>query len=96
MAVFLRLLSTDHCSLCDEAMSILFSMPDIAGLELQVTDVVGDEELLETYGERVPVLQLLKRSDQREPAIVLELNWPFSAESVARELRNLPADDKPL
>ena len=37
---------------------MLFSMPDIAGLELRVVDVVSDDDLLERYGEQVPVLQL--------------------------------------
>ena len=87
MAVFLRLLSTDHCSLCDEALTALFSMPDIAGLELRVVDVADDDKLLETYGERVPVLQLFAGAP--EPSLALELNWPFDADSVGVALRKL-------
>ncbi len=88
MSVFLRLLSTDHCSLCDQALSMLFSMPDIAGLELRVVDVAHDDKLLEAYGERVPVLQLFTVTDGNNN-LVLELAWPFSSESVGAALRKL-------
>ena len=67
---------------------MLFSMPDIAGLELRVVDVVSDDDLLERYGERVPVLQLFT-DDDSGPQLVLDLPWPFSAESVGAELRKL-------
>ena len=91
MSVFLRLLSTDHCTLCDEALSMLFSMPDIAGLELRVVDVVSDDELLEKYGQRAPVLQLFKgaESSARPDELVLELAWPFTSQSVGSALRAL-------
>ena len=87
MSVFLRLLSTDHCALCEKALSMLFSMPDIAGLELRVVDVANDDHLLESYGDRVPVLQLFV--SRPSPELVLELGWPFDAESVGAALRKL-------
>lgn len=78
---------------------MLFSMPDIAGLELRVVDVVTEDGLLETYGERVPVLQLFTQEPAcgsegagavtPEPELVLELAWPFSPESVGDALRKL-------
>jgi len=93
MSVFLRLLSTDHCTLCDEALDMLFSMPDIAGLELRVVDVVSDDVLLETYGEKVPVLQLFTAASAEalaaEPDLVLELAWPFTPDSITKALRKL-------
>ena len=70
---------------------MLFSMPDIAGLELRVVDIVSDDELLEKYGQRVPVLQLLTSIDSlAEPdELVLELAWPFTPQSVGAALRAL-------
>jgi len=72
---------------------MLFSMPDIAGLELQVVDVAGDDNLLEAYGEQVPVLQLLTitptQSTSTAPTVALELAWPFSPQSIADALHGL-------
>lgn len=93
MSAFLMLLSTDHCELCDEALSMLFSMPELAGLELRVVDVAEDDELLERYGEHVPVLQLFTAADveaDAQPQLAMSLDWPFTADSVGRALRALP------
>lgn len=38
----LVLFSTDHCTLCEQALDLLFSMPEIAGFSLQVIDVADD------------------------------------------------------
>ena len=84
MSAYLLLLSTDHCALCDEAMSMLISMPELAGMELRVVDVATDDELLAQFGERLPVLQMW-RAERNE----LELNWPFTADDIGRELRRL-------
>lgn len=79
---------------------MLFSMPDIAGLELRVVDVVSDDELLTAYGERLPVLQLFATPDAEAPdanaeaigagpELVLELGWPFTPDSIGDALRML-------
>jgi len=88
----------------DEALNMLFSMPDIAGLELRVVDVVSDDELLAAYGERLPVLQLFATPDAEAPdasadanaeaigagpELVLELGWPFTPDSIGDALRML-------
>jgi Glutaredoxin-like domain (DUF836) len=52
----LILLSTSGCSLCEQALDALFSMPELTGYRLQVVDVVNDESLLLRYGSRLPVL----------------------------------------
>lgn len=96
MSAFLMLLSTDHCELCDEALSMLFSMPELAGLELRVVDVAEDDALLARYGEQIPVLQLYTATDDGvatdgSPELALSLNWPFNADSVGRALRLLPS-----
>ncbi len=75
----LILLSTDHCALCDEALGLLLSMPELAGVSLRVVDVAEEEELMETYGQRLPVLCCAGR----------ELAWPFAATDVLRWIRQI-------
>lgn len=72
----LTLYSTAHCSLCDQALELLFSMPGLAGVQLKVVDVADDDSLLERYGENIPVLRLGER----------ELPAPFGPEELARFL----------
>lgn len=73
----LTLLSTEHCSLCERALDLLLSMPELRGLTLRVVDVARDDALLERYGERLPVLLWAER----------ELDWPFGPAEVAGLLR---------
>ena len=47
----LVLYSTDHCTLCDQALELLFSMPELAGQAVRVVDVATDDALLSRYGE---------------------------------------------
>ncbi len=68
----LVLYSTDHCTLCEEALELLFSMPELQGFSLQVIDVATDPMLTELYGERLPVLS----------SGIVELDWPFNAATV--------------
>jgi hypothetical protein len=71
------LLSTAHCTMCDEALDMLFGMPELAGRRLSVVDVAEDAALIERYGERLPVLRIGQR----------ELDWPFDRDDVAAALR---------
>jgi hypothetical protein len=48
------------------------------GIEADYVDITGDDELLEKYGIRIPVL---KRVDTGA-----ELGWPFDAVAVLRFL----------
>jgi len=72
---------------------MLFSMPDIAGLELRVVDVALDTQLLEAYGERVPVLQLFTASSPQRlisaPDLAFEVAWPFTPDTITEALRKL-------
>ena len=52
----LVLYSTGGCALCEQALELLLSMPELSGLALRVVDVAAEDELLERYGERIPVL----------------------------------------
>lgn len=75
------LLSTEHCTLCEQALDLLVSMPELGGMPLQVVDVAEDQGLLERYGERLPVLAVGGR----------ELDWPFTRGEVAAFLSEAPA-----
>ena len=67
-----RLYSTEFCHLCVTAEAI------ISQLELPVTliDIAAQDELLISYGTRIPVLQRIDNG--------AELNWPFDAITVSR------------
>lgn len=66
------LYSTDHCQLCERALDLLLTMPELNGRTLTVIDVADDDALLTRYGERLPVLRLAGA----------ELDWPFDAAAV--------------
>ncbi len=68
----LTLYSTAHCSLCDQALDLLFTLPVVDGMSLNVVDVANDNDLMERYAERIPVLRL----DHHE------LNAPFTAAEI--------------
>lgn len=67
MADFI-LFGTDGCHLCEEAELLLSQ----TGLSYEKQDIAGDEQLLQRYAVRIPVL-LQKHSR-------MELGWPFDAE----------------
>ena len=64
------LLGTEHCHLCEEAENILHQ----AGLPYASVDIADDEDLMNAYGIRIPVLL---RTDTGK-----ELNWPFTRSEV--------------
>ena len=70
----IQLYGTAFCHLCEEAEAILHEL----GAETVHIDIAEDDELLEKYGVRIPVL---KRVDTGA-----ELGWPFNAEAVSRFL----------
>ena len=70
----LELYGTSFCHLCEEAEAILREI----GIEADYIDIANDDELLEKYGIRIPVL---KRVDTDT-----ELGWPFDALAVSQFL----------
>ncbi|MEQ8861079.1 MAG: glutaredoxin family protein [Pseudomonadales bacterium] len=72
----LTLLSTAHCSLCEQAFDLLASMPELRGSALRVLDIADDAALVERYGERLPVLLVEGH----------ELTWPFDAAAIVAVL----------
>ena len=75
-------MSTDHCTLCDQALDLLTSMPELGGLTLVVVDVADDDQLTERYGERLPVLVFHGR----------ELDWPFAGADLRDWLAGIRSD----
>ena len=52
----LILYTTDHCTLCEQALDLLLAMPEVAGHTLLVMDIANDDVLLNRYADRIPVL----------------------------------------
>lgn len=60
-----ELLTTEGCHLCDQALDVIRRAAPL--LELTLVDIAEDDELIEQYGEKIPVLRTSGR----------ELCWPF-------------------
>lgn len=67
MAEELELLATRGCHLCEQAEGLLVQAAAARPLRWRYTDIAHDEQLMVTYGQRIPVL---RRAGQ-------ELDWPF-------------------
>lgn len=70
----LVLYSTSHCHLCEQAAALLAQADFVA----EHIDIIDDDDLLERYGTRIPVV---KRMDNGE-----ELGWPFDQDALLRFL----------
>ena len=53
----IQIFSTDGCSLCEKVIDKLFDLSIDHGLEIYVTDVSLDEELINRYGADIPVIK---------------------------------------
>lgn len=67
------LYSTSACHLCEQALAVI--EPLLQGRSLQIVDIVEDEQLMQRYAIRIPVLGL-------EDAPDVDLGWPFTSEQV--------------
>lgn len=70
MANALFLLSTDGCHLCEVAKSLLEQLK----LAHEVVDIIEEQQLVELYGDKIPVLM----AEGAEQALF----WPFQQEQV--------------
>lgn len=66
----LFLLSTDGCHLCEVAKSQLDQM----NLQYEVVDIIEEQQLIDLYGDKIPVLMA--------EAAQQALFWPFEQEQV--------------
>lgn len=68
-----RLMTTDGCHLCEQAIGMFYYAKQNKLIKedtvLELVDIVSDESLVATYGERIPVLLESTSGD--------ELGWPF-------------------
>ncbi|MFH7565270.1 glutaredoxin family protein [Oceanimonas smirnovii] len=67
----LTLFSTDGCHLCEQARALL----EQTGLAAQaeIKDIIDDEQWLEAYRIRIPVVRSTDGA---------ELDWPFTADEL--------------
>ncbi len=71
----LVLYGTSCCHLCEQAEALLHEL----GIMAEHMDIAEDDELLEKYGTRIPVLRAGNGA---------ELGWPFDAVAVAGFLKS--------
>ncbi len=72
-APMLALYATSGCHLCERAEALVRGAVAVAFRPVEIAD---DEDLLERYGVRIPVLRRLDTGE--------ELDWPFDAAAVRR------------
>ncbi|KEA62801.1 Thiol-disulfide isomerase [Marinobacterium lacunae] len=72
--LYLELMTTDGCHLCEHAIDILQAVLQPGDAEVDLVDIAYEDDLMERYATRIPVL--------RAPASGLELGWPFDAEQL--------------
>lgn len=65
---------TCGCHLCEQAETWLQS----AGARVETVEIADDDELLERYGVRIPVVRWQETGE--------ELDWPFDAMAIQRWL----------
>lgn len=76
-SITLKLLSTSHCHLCEEAEHLLATAVEWKKFQhiqivSQKIDVMDDDKLFERYGIHIPVIQL-----EIQNTVIEELYWPF-------------------
>ncbi|MFM9836096.1 MAG: glutaredoxin family protein [Methylophilaceae bacterium] len=74
----LKLFTTSHCHLCDDALMLLLQVCDTQ--EVSIIEISENDGLMITYGTRIPVLQRLDTN--------AELNWPFDNKTLMEFLAN--------
>jgi len=75
----LELMTTEGCHLCDLAVAVLVAGVDPNAFQIDLVDIAFEDELLDQYGTRIPVL--------RDSESLQELDWPFDAEALSAFLR---------
>lgn len=77
MRTTLTLYTTEGCHLCEQAESLCASQ----GLTLNKVEISENENLMATYGLRIPVV--------KDPLSLRELGWPFDSDQLASWLTQL-------
>ncbi len=64
--------TTEGCSLCDQALDMMITTPQLSGNNLHAVDIAFDDELLEQYAEKIPVVSVAG----------ITLLWPFTVQEI--------------
>lgn len=75
--ILLRLYTTSHCHLCEQAEDILNKIQS-SNFSCKFIEISDDEVLLNKYGLTIPVIE---RVDTKQ-----ELKWPFNQEAILKLL----------
>lgn len=75
--ILLRLYTTSHCHLCEQAEDILNKIQS-SNFSCKFIEISDDEVLLNKYGLTIPVIE---RVDTQQ-----ELKWPFNQEAILKLL----------
>ena len=77
----ITLYTTLGCHLCELALHLVLQAQQAQGRDLQIVEVeiADDDELMERYGIRIPVLRVADA----------ELGWPFNDEGLEQFLNNI-------
>ena len=67
------LYSTLGCHLCEEAKAIILPVLQERQIPLQELDIAEDDQLMELYGVRIPVV--------KNPVNHREIGWPFDVQA---------------
>jgi glutaredoxin len=76
----ITLYTTAGCHLCDLANAILLALPAQHHLEILYTEIGDDDNLVERYGIRIPVIQFPDGT---------EIGWPFEQHDIESKLSQL-------
>lgn len=68
----LRFYSTLGCHLCDLALQLVEQSIHCEQISIDLVDIADDDQLMERYGIRIPVLTNIQSQN--------EIGWPFSQE----------------
>lgn len=71
--MIVKLYTTLGCHLCEQALALLTELP--IDLDIREIEISADEQLLDTYGLRIPVVAITGRNS--------ELDWPFDVAQLA-------------
>lgn len=77
--ITLILYTTAGCHLCELADNILQTLTKQYPLNIIPTEIGDDDELIERYGIRIPVVQFPDNTD---------ISWPFNQYDIETKLAN--------
>jgi hypothetical protein len=78
----LELLGTVGCHLCDLAEAIVQKIAPALGASFTKIDIASNEQLIEEFGMKIPVLRSTADKDQT-------LSWPFDQQQLIHWIEGL-------